>query len=302
MIKNPRLSSFRPHFYANMGQPHPAVVLAASRRLPQSAKRRARTPYLTHFYHGMYDLEMPQTRKAALRRTIPSFDSAGTMTDLEHLKGPDPNVVYDLVPTFSKVPLDLIREALFPVRTRKANSGAPPCVSLSSLPNYMKSHINKISCRLYPGPIKSFMAEPPLAVIPKEMEVIQHDWALTFTSTHYLAIYTQNRFDELDRTRNAPRISWSYRWRRLVEIYPIKAVVLALWCNYLPPIPPSRPSPKSPACKSQTKNAISHSSGASPSPFFPSHSLTPKSSSQCTNYSTPATTSDSTKTSPESNS
>lgn len=86
--------------------------------------------------------------------------------------------------------------------------------------------------------IDCFEAEPPLAVIPKIMELVCDDRALITCPTHFLAVYRQA---PLELSPRLPRICWKFSYRRDVSIYPVHSLPLLLYCTHLPPIPKSPP-------------------------------------------------------------
>lgn len=203
--------------YLNLGQPHPSRTLAASRLILQSAKRRARIPAVTLFYIGPFCRWKCGSSRANIL-PHPRSLSRGCLLKV------DPKVIYELEPGFTGMSIDIIRSGEY--------SGHTYVLLSISLSVYLKCS------RSYFGALRTFHAEPPLAVIPKEMEWVCDDRTLATCPTHFLAVY---RSTSLELTVRLPKIQWNLNYRREVIIFPIHTLPLFLHCLRLPPIPESKP-------------------------------------------------------------
>ncbi|CAL1710029.1 unnamed protein product [Somion occarium] len=203
MIKNPSLGA-NLKVYRAIGLPDPAKVLAKSRALLLSAKRRARIPFPARFFRG------PALRD---HRSKGSVSTGRTKRHLRPklqrpLKSFDATLFKTMAPDFA---VTSIKDARLEIAGR-----------LSQQPLWNVEH--------------RFYAEPPLAVIPREMELVldvPHLWA---KPTHYLAVY-HSRSSVPESIQHRLQLNLGYR--REVDIIPIHAYYLAAYCANLPPIPPT---------------------------------------------------------------
>ena len=111
MIKNPRPVGF-PCRYQHLGQPHPSKILATSRILIQSAKRRARIPVPSSFYHGPYSESRPERDYGILTRNPTPSPRRFRPTFLKS-KDVDPNFISSIEPVFKGLPVEAIRATLY---------------------------------------------------------------------------------------------------------------------------------------------------------------------------------------------
>ena len=104
MFKNPRHAA-RPHRLSAIGLPHPARLLAVSRALVQSAKRRARTPQVG------FVASTTVTRQLSSRR-VPVSGLPRKLFKPKDIPEIDVKDVYAQLPELMGLSLDAIRKAL----------------------------------------------------------------------------------------------------------------------------------------------------------------------------------------------
>lgn len=81
-------------------------------------------------------------------------------------------------------------------------------------------------------------AEPPLAIIPKEMEVLVDNFLVATVPTHYLAVYPSAGPYPYGP---AARVTWQFGFRRDVHFYPIHSIIFAVHCSKFTTVPGSEP-------------------------------------------------------------
>ncbi|KAI0922810.1 hypothetical protein AcW1_002627 [Taiwanofungus camphoratus] len=193
-----------------------AKALAISRRLIQSAKRRARRPLLMHHSSSR---NSPLNRPASQEGIIPSppaivFEGPSFQLPPKLIKPKipqvEPSTIGNLEKELKDVPLDYVRKALVVWGSRML------------------------------GVFKTVYCEPPKTAMPKQVGVLMSDGGLASCPTHVVAV---SQYASPPSSPSA-RISQVASHRRETTLYPVHAVVLAAHCARLPPFPESNPRVK----------------------------------------------------------
>ncbi|KAH8102134.1 hypothetical protein BXZ70DRAFT_55015 [Cristinia sonorae] len=200
LLKKPRHGpKYRSH--SSTGFSCVARTLVVSRRALQAAIRRSR---------------MPAQKVTPVHRTRPMVVNSDLPERL-------------VKPEMEEVTLDAIHEVAWEFNTHGYR------FSLETIRSAMGAGADP---HLTAPVAQTMYAEPPSAILPKHLDVIMEEGALTTLPSHYLAIYPSIHSassDPATRVRSNPgRV-------RDVQIWPGHASILVIYCTRLPSIPKSEP-------------------------------------------------------------
>ena len=134
----------------------------------------------------------------------------------------DAETLYAIMPPFKGLAVDMLRSA---VRSSTVEHRYVPSVFSD---RYTTSSDMR-SWRIW-APVAHLRCEPPLKMLPKELDMVMDDFGLATTVTHYVAVY-QTKSLGPPRRRGQPR---------KVSIMPVHGYILPLFCSKVRHLPPVR--------------------------------------------------------------